>query len=578
MSLTSIHHSIFLISTLVLSSASQAREGKKLQLLPFTAEKVVNVEKEEASSLNLRAISNPLLDQIKLNLYKQGLNQEITVVDESKAPSSDSMQAGFELNGYRICNMKVKAHILSNGKTTMIGDIPDVTEIDSFDLEFRNETLTEAYVKEHLASEGISEEIYLTQIEKCYWNDEDKQLIPVYKVFYETDTDRYNMVLDEYKVYDYTPREFHANATATVYETNVFDSNLKEFTIPNISAASGGYYYASNANFTTLMADGSARFKSTDTDFSPSVGSTNFDEVSLFTNAVRTLSWLESVGYEDFGSNRLTIVVHDSVSNNALYQPDNSNPLIKVGEGDGELLANLSTDEDVVSHELGHHVVYNSITRISGESLVLHEGLADFFTFARTGNACLGESICPATSDFCYVANQCLRTGDNDLALGAANLPSEPHLKSQFISGFLWDFIKKDKVPANVWAALILKSIKILNYNSGYQDLLLAMLVVDAAEYEGTYCNQIQSRATARGMGSMITSYTCEQIATDTGTSYASGAKINSILGKDEGNTESRSSSSSSGWCGAIAGGSSEATAVIFILPLLLSLLRRKED
>ena len=100
-----------------------------------------------------------------------------------------------------------------------------------------------------------------------------------------------------------------------------------------------------------------------------------------------------------------------------------------------------------------------SITRISGESLVLHEGLSDFFTFARTGNACLGESICPATSDFCYVPNQCLRTGDNDLALGDAISSPEPHMKSQFISG-LWDLIKKDKAPANVWAALVLKAVK----------------------------------------------------------------------------------------------------------------------
>ena len=45
-------------------------------------------------------------------------------------------------------------------------------------------------------------------------------------------------------------------------------------------------------------------------------------------------------------------------------------------------------------------------------------------------------------------------------------------MKSQFISGLLWDLIKKDKAPANVWAALVLKAVKILNFNSGYQDLL----------------------------------------------------------------------------------------------------------
>ena len=104
------------------------------------------------------------------------------------------------------------------------------------------------------------------------------------------------------------------------------------------------------------------------------------------------------------------------------------------------------------------------------------------------------------------------------------------------------------------------------------------MLVVDAAEYEGTYCSQIQNRAAERGMASLVSSYTCEKIAADTGTSYASGAKINSILGTETSSGEQRSSSSSGGFCGAVAGGSTEATAVIFILPLLLSLLRRKDD
>ena len=384
------------------------------------------------------------------------------------------------------------------------------------------------------------------------------------------------MTLNEYRVFNYEPRDFHVDAKSTIYETNSVDGNLNSYTIPNISPPSGGFYYASNADFTTTMADGSPRFKSTDTDFNPSIGSTNFDEISLFTNAVRTLDWLRSLGYNDFGSNRITLVVHDDLSNNALYQPDNSRPLIKVGEGDGNLLDNLSTDQDVVSHELGHHVVYGSITRISGESLVLHEGLSDFFTFARTGNACLGESICPATSDFCYVPNQCLRTGDNDLALGDANLPPEPHMKSQFISG-PWDLIKKDKAPANVWAALVLKAVKILNFNSGYQDLLLSLLVVDAAEYQGAYCNQIYNRATERGLGSLVSDYSCDKIASDTVAPYSSGAKINSILGKEEAAQEQSSSSSSSGWCGSIAGGSSQTTAFLFMLPLLLLFVRKRE-
>ena len=47
--------------------------------------------------------------------------------------------------------------------------------------------------------------------------------------------------------------------------------------------------------------------------------------------------------------------MHHNDQNNAFYQTDDSEPKIKVGKGDGEVLANMSTDADVVSHELFHH-------------------------------------------------------------------------------------------------------------------------------------------------------------------------------------------------------------------------------
>ena len=426
-----------------------------------------------------------------------------------------------------------------------------------------------------MESEGHTANVYYESLKKCYWNSDEESVSGAYELVFAQGSSKFRMILDDYKVFLYEPYEFHVDATATIYDNNIL-GNLTSYTIPNIDAAVGGYYYASNDNFTTSILDGSARFKSTDTSFAPTVGSTNFDEVSLFTNAVRTLDWLESIGYTTFGSNRITIVVHDTSENNALYQPDSTTPLIKVGEGDGSLLQNLSTDADVVSHELAHHVVYNSITRISGESLVLHEGLADFFTFARTGDSCLGESICPASSNFCYVQNECLRTADNDLTYGSSTLPTEPHLRSQLISGFLWDFIQKDGVPSDVWAGLVLKSVNILNSNSGYEDLLLSLLVIDAAEYSSTYCSEIYNRAEERGFSSLISRYNCETIAEEAANSYSTGTKINSIVGT--GTTEqSSSSSSSSGWCGAVAGGSTGTTAAIFLIPLLVALRRRKD-
>ena len=70
--------------------------------------------------------------------------------------------------------------------------------------------------------------------------------------------------------------------------------------------------------------------------------------------------------------------------NNALYVPKETETdaaKIMIGNGDGNILKNLPQDREVISHELGHHIIYHHITQTSGESLILHEGLADFFTF-----------------------------------------------------------------------------------------------------------------------------------------------------------------------------------------------------
>ena len=92
---------------------------------------------------------------MKINLYNQGLSTKISVVDESTSFSTTSLKAGFEINGYSICNMKAKASMLPNGKLVIIGDMPVIAENAERDLEFSNETLVTEYLKEQLASEGF---------------------------------------------------------------------------------------------------------------------------------------------------------------------------------------------------------------------------------------------------------------------------------------------------------------------------------------------------------------------------------------------------------------------------------------
>src|SRR5690606_34583582 len=105
----------------------------------------------------------------------------------------------------------------------------------------------------------------------------------------------------------------------------------------------------------------------------------------------------------------------------------------------------LSTNSDVVAHEFGHHVEFESLQETRGESLVMNEGLTDYFAMARSGDSCLGESICPYNSSINCEVNQkapkqsCLRSATAVKYVLNENTKTDAHFKSQFISGMLWD-------------------------------------------------------------------------------------------------------------------------------------------
>ena len=86
-----------------------------------------------------------------------------------------------------------------------------------------------------------------------------------------------------------------------------------------------------------------------------------------------------------------------------IMQVFKSNGVIELGRG-VQVFNNMGLDIDVVAHEVGHFIVWQgiqfSVPRMDESQKIhtaaIHEGLADFFTFASTGDACLAESICSA--------------------------------------------------------------------------------------------------------------------------------------------------------------------------------------
>lgn len=247
-----------------------------------------------------------------------------------------------------------------------------------------------------------------------------------------------------------------------------------------------------------------------------------FAEVSVFANAVKMLRWFESVNHEsEFGCNPIELVI-DAVfdgdnRNNARYFPgeftNDALPQIWVGAGDGSAAGygNMLFDFDVVAHELGHHFVYQTLKATTGEAAEIHEGLADFFVFAMTGDACLAESVCNAQSA-CAVANRCLRTAENTLKWGDASLlGADAHVRSQVLSGMLWDLVTAKVFERESAATLVLHALAYLSERSGYRDLIEALIAADFELASGAHGCSIAKAAKARNLGGQIDDRECQK-------------------------------------------------------------------
>ena len=512
-------------------------------------------------------------DSLSLLINPNSLERElgfgISITNSASKHSRTTHTLTFTYNSYPLCNYGGVAHIWDSGKRLIIGRDPSQLFQDTTGERFRAWAPIDDVFRE-LTNKFDGAPQLKEKPEKCYVITKNK-LIPVWKIKFTIDKMLYEVQMDLADIYSSSGIFFDVDGKASIYPNNHLDSSLQEFTLTGL--VNNGTL--ENQYFITEIDSSSSESRATATDFNFTfdTSSSQFAETSIFTNVNRTFDWFRSIGYTSFGANKMTLMVHavlNNSTNNALYQPSQTNPTIYIGDGDGKILQNLATDADVVTHEFGHHVIYDTITTTQGESLVLHEGLADFFTFAKSGDACLGESICPANSPIgCAVAEQCLRTADNSYTYGAADLPTEAHLRSQFISGMLWDLNSKDGIPLETVARLVLHGVGLLASNSGYHDLVLSLLYADSELTSSQHCDTIYARAQARGLSSVIADFGCSD----------SASSLPAIDGGSSGAEETSSSSSKKDrnpFCGiaSTSKNGSKIPSLILLLPLALLPLR----
>lgn len=490
----------------------------------------------------------------------------------------ESLDYEFKANGIPLCNYQVRAHAMFDKTTVVLGKIPVIKTNYHTPLEDWPNLEESLYTaKNWLEENNITEN--KTQIihkERCYLV-KDSELLPVWNITLNTNSLGYKFYVDEYQVERFENQYFHIQGKVRAYDSNPKNGALKTY---NVELEGKDETLTNSIMFTDPV--DTDRAKASDYNFEFDPKEIEFAEASVFTHAAFMYTHFNSLGFKWSGP-KLKLKMHVDFGgnvNNALYQPASSTtggfPTISIGDGDGRILTNLALDSDVVSHELGHHIIYRKLTTISGESLVLHEGLADFFTFSKTKDSCLGESICPESSTVCWKKSQCLRSADNTLKYQDARYNHlEPHLKGQVISGLLWDLYTDYDVPLKDVGQLAYNSIDYFVKNSGIKDFIISLFLADKTYMDSKYTCKIYQAAQSRGMGDLLSGVSCE----NPDTWQITGAKLAA------GSSSSKTKSSTGGLfsCATIQNtrNVSEKTQskVIFIvltLPLLIVWIRRK--
>jgi Zn-dependent metalloprotease len=552
---------------------------KEVNAHPFGLEKLLNsksrmlfkygqISFEDAMTSHLRdAIKNPLIE-IRNTSTTSGFNLQNGV------KSSDFR---FFVNGAPFCEYHVRAHELSDRSVLMLGNIPDIDTYETAPSEWPDFNLSWEHIVKSISEESGQSSVVLKQRSKCVVSTNQK-LLAVWKVKVEAGGLPYYALADGYETISTEPGYFDIESTAQVYEANRLSGALGPIKLTDL--AEDGTL--SSKFLKTTVPSSWQKAKSTDNIFSFAPSEEQFDEVQVYANIQRHFDYFKSLGFVWYGPAPIDVRIHikpQGRANNALFMPgsdaDGSLPSISIDDGDGKELRYLISDGDVVSHELGHHVIYKTLRTTSGESLVLHEGLADFFAFARTQDGCLGESICPVGSGACIVEGKCLRTAINNLKYQdevwkqwAGSRNRLGHLHGQLVSAMLWDLVQSGDVPIAVLPKLVLSAIGYFHQSSGFRDLMLGLFTADKELYGSVYGAKIKAAAEARGLGEFISDVELDKdIPQLLGTTPSDGTPVED---KPVEKKESKGNENPFNKCGSIAGNAGTTGGLVIIILVLL--------
>jgi hypothetical protein len=526
-------------------------------------------------------------DAVK-NVLRQSTHSRIKIKSTESTgfnlTNSKSYDYQFFINDVPVCGFKVRAHHMKDNSTFVLGGTPQWEQPNApISSDWPSTAVSVDRFVEQLRDANYDGGIKLKTADRCYYMDHGEP-IPVWKLRLHVGGLPFSGYADAHELYGYNKEFFHVDGTAKVHKSNIVDESALTDT-PITGLVGDGTL---TTDFLITDPNGVSRVNSPDHVFTNDPSTLEYDEIASFTYAQQHLKYFQGIGFTWYGPKPLQIKVHEKPNgdtNNALFMPAEGGsvefPTIFVGDGDGQVLQNLGKDGDVVSHELSHHVIYKYLKETKGESLILHEGLADFFVFARTGDACLGESICPVGGAICW-ESACLRTAKNDLVYGSPIYSnSAPHQKGQLISGYLWDMVIDKSIPVTDLEKMVLRAIDFLVDDSGIEHFLLALFNADADLFASKYHQVLKDHGATRGLTEFM-----GQVGTPGSTPLPKDVAVdqgNGVLPEKKSSTKSESSKSIlDEACGVISADMNSARKLglllFFLLPIAMAgLLPRRE-
>lgn len=526
------------------------------------------------------AMAHALKSATTLPLALKNINEPQSALSASVGTKS----AGYELQfaGLPVCNVAVRAHQLADGSVAVFGSLPTTTDAAVVELsawpsaDDAMAAARQALIEREAAG---GDEAVRTAASRCY-AAHARQLLPAWRLTVSAAGLEYDVTAGADQAFFVSERFLPVSGKARIYPQNSKDG-LKDVELKDLK---GDGTLTGNL-MAVVVPTGFAAAKGANNIFNFDPTDAKFVQPNLYAHVYAQYEYVKSLGYQWPKGKTLEIRPHLNAEvgfDNAFFKFPTAaettlTGTIKLGDGDGVQLANLAVDGDVTAHEFNHQIVHEYLKTVTkcSETLAIHEGLADFFAFARTGDACLGETICPEGSSLC-ITDTCLRTalvaakyGDDDWKeWSSGDKLCYTHNSGQVFSGLLWDMRGDDQIPPADLARLTYRAVQLFKFDSGFRDFLLALFLADNELFKGKHRTILKRAMVGRGLGTLV-----KDVSEKGGTVPGLEGKGTDNLGTSATGTTAvplkKKAEKKSGFCGVVGGVTPDADRLLLVCFLL---------